>query len=135
MKITVIGDSIAAGQGCSDFRETEEVLMQYGEIKYVRCEAPSSWWGLLEADGVSVKNRGCCGAYSYQVLEHLEQFVEASDETVLILLGLNDRKRANGMQELRDNMTAILKQLKEWGKKPIVMTPFPSSCTLLWITV
>ena len=126
-QIKIVGDSIAAGQGASDFRETDQVLMEYDTIKYFRCEAPSSWWGLLEAVGYAVKNYGCCGAYSYQVREHLECFVEPEDKIVLILLGLNDRKRPNGMAELEENMEYIVERIRDLGKLPIILTPLPST--------
>ena len=126
-QIKIIGDSIAAGQGASDFRETDQVLMEYDTVRYFRCEAPSSWWGLLEAAGYSVKNCGCCGAYSYQMREQLEHFVEPEDEVVLVLLGLNDRKRPGGMAELEENMTYIVEKIRDLGKCPIILTPLPST--------
>ena len=125
--IKILGDSIAAGEGCSLFRRTTEVLMKYDTTEYFRCEAPNSWWGLLALKGYPIKNYGCCGAFSYQIREHLDKFLEPEDDVVLILLGLNDRKRPDGMTELRENMTYIVNRIKELGKTPIIMTPLPST--------
>lgn len=125
--IKIIGDSIAAGAGCSLFRETEDVIMEYGDKKYFRCEAANSWWGLLAQEGYAVKNQGCCGAFSYQIREHLDDMISEEDEAVLILLGLNDRKRQTGMRELRENAEHIVQKIRESGKKAILLTPILST--------
>ncbi len=125
--IKILGDSIAAGEGCSLFKRTTDILMQYDSTEYFRCEAPNSWWGLLLAEGYQIKNYGCCGAFSYQIREHLERFLEPDDDLIMILLGLNDRKRPDGIIELRENMTYIVKRIQELGKTPILMTPLPST--------
>lgn len=127
LKIKIIGDSIAAGQGCSLFQETDEVIMQDNGKQYFLCNSPNSWWGLLEQEGYHVKSMGCCGAFSYQIRKHLNELVAEEDEIVLILMGLNDRKRVNGMNELRSNTEAVVKTLKEEGKKVILLTPIPSA--------
>lgn len=127
MKIKILGDSIAAGAGCSTFVETEEVLMDYPEKKYYRCEAPTSWWGLLAKQGYDIQNLGCCGANSTQLREHLETFVSEQDNLILLLIGLNDRKRPNGMEELRENLPWMIQSLRERGKKVVLLTPLPST--------
>lgn len=127
MKIKVLGDSIAAGAGCSTFVETAEILMDYPEKQYFRCEAPTSWWGLLLDAGHEVKNMGCCGANSTQLLEHLDQFLEEEDELILVLVGLNDRKRVNGMNELRENLAMLMTEIKRKNKRFAFMTPLPST--------
>ncbi|MEE1032365.1 MAG: SGNH/GDSL hydrolase family protein [Ruminococcus sp.] len=130
--IKILGDSIAAGAGSSLFHKTNQLLMEDAKNQYFRCEAKNSWWGLLESyleqRGIKcmVKNNGCCGAFSYQIYEHLDELVDREDEIIFLLLGLNDRKRKNGMEELRFNLKATIERLKKAGKTVIVLTPTPS---------
>ena len=127
MKIKILGDSIAAGEGCSTFVQTEEVLMDYPEKKYYRNEAPNSWWGILKSQGHEVTNWACSGSTSTQLREHFEKFVEEQDELLLINIGLNDRKEPNGMEKLRENLAWMIGNLKEKQKNVAFMTPMPST--------
>lgn len=131
--VKVIGDSLAAGAGSSGMTETKELIFQDPVGAYYRREAPNSWWALLDRfvkekyPGSGVRSLGCCGAFSYQVLEQLPQLVSPEDGAVLVLAGLNDRKRLAGMEELARNIRAILGRLKEMGKYAVVLAPTPST--------
>ena len=130
--IKVIGDSLAAGAGCSTAFQTDELIFEDDGTKFCRIEAPNSWWGLLDTylqkkdASYTVKNRGCGGAYSYQIDRYLDVLVEETDKLILLLVGCNDRKRAHGMDELRSNVSSIIDRLHSMGKMVIVMTPTPS---------
>lgn len=133
IRIKIIGDSIAAGAGSSMSYKTDELIFEDNGIKYYRRVAPNSWWGLLEqylkdnyAD-CTVDNKGCEGAFSYQILDHIDMLVTEEDELVLVLMGLNDRKRENGMEELRRNCNVVVDRLIKNGKMVILLTPNPSS--------
>lgn len=130
--INIIGDSIAAGEGSSLCVDTEELIF-VGHKPFYRKKAPHSWWGLLaerfegEEHKVTFRNNGCCGAYSYEILEYLDELVTEEDDVIMLLLGLNDRKRIDGMKELAQNMACIIDKLLKWKKKVIVLTPNPSA--------
>ena len=66
------------------------------------------------------------GAFSYQVNKNLNKLVSIEDDLVIILLGINDRKRKNGLYELRVNLSNIIDKLKSMNKDIIVLTPNPS---------
>lgn len=133
IRIKIIGDSIAAGEGSSMSYKTDELIFEDNGIKYYRRMAPNSWWGILEQylkenySCCTLENKGCGGAFSYQILEHINTLVTEEDELVLVLMGLNDRKRKNGMEELRLNCNAVVERLKKDGKIVILLTPNPSS--------
>ncbi len=131
-KIKIIGDSLAAGGGSSLCRKTDVVVFEDNGIQYLKCVAPNSWWGLLQTyfrqngDNYLIDNMGCGGAYSYQINHFLDRLVEEDDDLVLILMGVNDRKRINGMEELRVNCESVIDRLRDVGKEVVLLTPTPS---------
>lgn len=132
IKIKIIGDSIAAGAGSSMSYKTEELIFEEDGTKFFRRVAPNSWWGLLEQylrDNYitcTVENKGCGGAFSYQINKHLDTLISSDDKLIFILMGLNDRKRTNGMEELKTNCECIVDHLINKGKMVILLTPTPS---------
>ncbi|MBQ7927083.1 MAG: SGNH/GDSL hydrolase family protein [Lachnospiraceae bacterium] len=131
VKINIIGDSIAAGGGSTGSYKTEQLIFEDTK-PFFRRVAPNSWWGLLETylkkqnDTLTILNNGCGGAYSYQIRNHLDEMISEEDDIVFILMGLNDRKRKDGMNELKENSERILDELISYGKTAIVLTPNPS---------
>ena len=131
VRIKIIGDSIAAGGGSTQSYKTDQLIFEDTK-KFFRRISPNSWWGLLETylhkinSTLTIVNNGCGGAYSYQIKEHLETLVAREDDIVFVLLGLNDRKRTNGLKELRENLENIIEKLIAWEKKIVILTPNPS---------
>lgn len=131
VRIKIIGDSIAAGAGSTGSYKTEQLIFE-DDKQFFRRVAPNSWWGLLEAylkkknSTLTVTNNGCGGAYSYQIKNHLDEIISEEDDIVFILMGLNDRKRKDGMNELKENSEKILDELISRGKFVVVLTPNPS---------
>lgn len=131
--VKVIGDSIAAGSGSSGMVQTEELIFQDEVGAYYRREAPRSWWALLDRyikqkyPGSGARSLGCGGAYSFQILEQLPRLVSPEDKVVFLLVGLNDRKRPDGMEELARNIPALLARLAGMGKYAVLLTPTPST--------
>ncbi len=131
-RVKIIGDSIAAGIGSSGCRKTEEVVFTDGK-DFHRHEAPNSWWGLLaryfeeNGFGCTVRNLGCGGANTTQILRHLPELIEDGDEIVFVLMGLNDRKRVNGLFECRENTARLIDLLRGMGKEVVLFTPTPST--------
>ena len=131
VRIKIIGDSIAAGGGSTQSYKTDQLIFEDAK-KYFRRVSPNSWWGLLETylhkinSTLTVVNNGCGGAYSYQIKEHLETLVSHEDDIVFVLLGLNDRKRTDGLKELKENLENIIERLISWKKTIVILTPNPS---------
>lgn len=132
IKIKIIGDSIAAGTGSSMSYKTEELIFEEDGTKFFRRVAPNSWWGLLEQylqDNYitcTVENKGCGGAFSYQINKYFDKLTLSDDNLVFVLMGLNDRKRTNGMEELRTNCECVVDKLISKGKMVFLLTPTPS---------
>lgn len=74
----------------------------------------------------TVENKGCGGAFSYQINKHLGTLISSDDNLVFILMGLNDRKRMNGMEELKINCECVIDQLLSKEKIVVLLTPTPS---------
>lgn len=125
--IKIIGDSIAAGEGTSDFKELDSTLIIVDNINFKNVETKKSWGALLneylnkESKNVVLNNNGCCGMNSTQLKENINKLVSEKDDIVFILIGLNDRKRENGLNELYSNLKYIINHLRD--KKIILMTP------------
>ncbi|SHH72899.1 Lysophospholipase L1 [Clostridium collagenovorans DSM 3089] len=132
VKIKIIGDSVAAGAGSSMSFKTEEVIMEEDRKKFLKRIAPNSWWGLLEEYlkenyyACTIENKGCGGAYTYQIDKHIDELISIDDNLVFVLMGLNDRKLINGMEELKSNCEGIVDKLISKGKMVILLTPTPS---------
>ena len=132
IKIKVIGESTASGAGSSNSYKTEELIFEDDGTKFFRRVAPNSWWGLLEQylqdnyAACTVENKGCGGAFSYQINKHLPTLISSDDDLVFVMMGLNDRKRTNGMEELKSNCEGVVDQLLSKGKMVVLLTPMPS---------
>ena len=125
--IKIIGDSIAAGEGTSDFKELDSTLIIVDNINFKNVQTKKSWGALLneylnkENKNIVLNNNGCCGMNSTQLKENINKLVSEKDDVVFILIGLNDRKRENGLNELYSNLKYIINHLRD--KKIILMTP------------
>lgn len=132
VKIKIIGDSLASGAGSSMSYPTQDLIFEDEGIKYFRRVAPNSWWGLFEQylhnnyNTSTVENKGCGGAFSFQINKYIDTLVSSDDDLVFILGGMNDRKRMNGMDELKTNFEYLIDYLISLGKKLILLTPTPS---------
>ena len=132
-KIKIIGDSIAAGVGSSNLIDTHEIIFEDEGIKYFMRIGPNSWWGLLDKYlkeknmNCNIINKGAGGGYSYQINKYLNDLISPEDDIIVILMGLNDRKRVNGMEELKNNLSQIINKIKSMNKEIIIFTPTPSA--------
>lgn len=131
--IKIIGDSLSAGAGSSLSYKSDEVIFEDNGAAYHKLISPNGWGSLLERylkqkdKTYTVSNKGCCGAYSYQIDRFLDLLVSEEDQCIFLLMGANDRKRINGMDELRRNSTSVITRLKDMGKEVILLTPNPST--------
>ncbi len=132
IKVKIIGDSMAAGAGSSMSYMIDDLIFEDDGTKFFRRIAPNSWWGLLEQYlqnkyiKCAVENKGCGGAFSYQINKYLNTLISSDDKLIFILMGLNDRKRKNGIEELKSNCEAIVDKLINNGLTVILLTPTPS---------
>ncbi|MCB2290543.1 SGNH/GDSL hydrolase family protein [Clostridium sp. CS001] len=133
IKIKIIGDSVAAGAGSSMSYKTDELIFEDEGTRFFRRMAPNSWWGLFEQYlhnnyiTCTVENRGCGGAFSFQINKYLDTLISNDDSFVFLLFGLNDRKRSNGMEEFKTNCECVIDQLISKGKTVVLLTPTPSA--------
>ncbi len=132
-KINIIGDSIAAGVGCSEGYPTQETLLVHGSDRYTRWYAPNAWWVLLSRYLVEkfpkceIENHGCSGIYSYQLFAGLDQVSSGEEDIVLILVGANDRKRERGRQELESGLCGMVDRFRAQNTLPVLISPNPST--------
>lgn len=132
-KIKIIGDSLAAGIGSSNVVISKQILFKDKIKKYYRVDSPNSWSSLLDKYlkdnklNCSITNYGAKGAFSYQINKYLDKLINKDDNLIILLVGINDRKRKNGLNELHKNLNIIINKLKNMNKEIIVLTPNPST--------
>jgi lysophospholipase L1-like esterase len=132
IKIKIIGDSVAAGAGSSMSYKTDELIFEEDGTKFFRRVAPNSWCGLLEQylqdnyAACTIENKGCGGAFSYQINRYFDAIISNDDNLVFVLMGLNDRKLTNGMEELKANCECVVDKLISKAKIVVLLTPTPS---------
>lgn len=132
-KIKIAGDSLSAGTGSSQCLRTDEVIFKDGDNVFYRKIAPNSWGGLFERyikekyPLSSVKNSGCDGANTTQLLNNLDKIVDDEDDIVILLAGANDRKRKDGLNELYKNLIRICEVMEEKGKILVLASLNPST--------
>lgn len=131
--VNIIGDSIAAGMGCSAGYATEETLLVHGADRYTRWAAPNAWWVTLSRyltekfPGTHLENHGCSGIYSYQLLAGIQQVTSGKEDIILILVGANDRKREQGKAELEQGLCEMIDRFRAQGAVPVLISPNPST--------
>ena len=132
-RILVLGDSLAAGMGCSGSYDTGKLLLAFDGDRYTRWHAPHGWTQTVEKyisakfPGCTLENYGCSGIYSYQLAGGLSQVYDGKADIVLLLVGINDRKRENGPAELEKSLPALLSRFRADGAVPVLITPNPST--------
>ena len=106
--IKLLGDSLTAGSGSSDSDLSGRVIYP----PFRRQRGKRCWASLLGAHlsaryGCSVDNVGCYGTTSGELMEHLDTLYQpATDRVVFCMIGANDKKLENGLEQLRSNLEA-----------------------------
>ena len=132
-RILVLGDSLSAGMGCSESFDTGELLLACDGDRYTRWHAPNGWHVHVSQylrekfPGCTLQNNGCSGIYSYQLEKGLSQVYDGTADIVLLLVGVNDRKREKGREELEKSLPALLSRFRADGAVPVLITPNPST--------
>ncbi|MDO4543868.1 MAG: SGNH/GDSL hydrolase family protein [Clostridia bacterium] len=128
-RIKIIGDSLASGMGTSGSVVTDELLARCNGQTFYRRSGGCGWAQLLKKEypKLDIINCGCDGMTSTQALACLRELYSPSDDTVMLLLGANDRKEVSGMDRLYRNLTAIVTEIKRDGNLPVLLTPNPAS--------
>lgn len=126
--IKLLGDSLTIGTGSSDDDQSGPLIYPpFYRQKGTRC-----WASLLQKHvaryNCTVDNMGCYGTTSTDLIEHLNQLYDPKkDQLVICMIGSNDRKMADGMVQLRHNLTALCEKVLADGNKLVLMTPNPAT--------
>ncbi|MDO4564214.1 MAG: SGNH/GDSL hydrolase family protein [Clostridia bacterium] len=128
-RIKIIGDSLASGMGTSGSIITSEIIASCNGLTFHRREGGCGWAALLTraCPNLEIINMACDGISSSEALLCWKQLYRPSDSNVLLMLGANDRKRINGMDELFSNLMQMCELVKADGNRPLLLTPSPAS--------
>lgn len=110
-KIVFIGDSITYG---------------YGVYKEKR------WTNILNLDRrIEIINKGVNGDTTAGILSRsFEDVIKQCPKYVIILAGTNDLIIRRSLNSVKDNITILIKEFKEYNIIPVLGTPIPI-CTLM----
>ena len=132
-RIKLIGDSITAGVGGTGYDTSSSgggALITSGVYQNVRgtCWA-NSLKGYLEAKfaGVTVTNNGYSGATAQWINERFGDFVSASDNLVVCMVGTNNRNTSGDLNRLYVNLQGIVDKTAALGIPIILMSCIPAS--------
>ena len=117
-KISLIGDSITAGVGSSDYNEDGETIADNWRVNTGKmCYANKLKDYLTSNYGCTVTNLGMKGIASYQILYYWEQLMAHEADLVICMIGTNDRTTSSDLSNTPDllykNIETIYNRCKE----------------------
>lgn len=133
INIKIIGDSLATGEGASDSVEIDELILENSRKCFYKRSGKKGWAQQLELyiknnyPMCSVKNNGCGGINSREIIEAFDELYCKSDDLVILIVGANDRKYYGGMEALKANLLKIIAKIRQDGNTVMLMTPIPST--------
>lgn len=135
LTIKLLGDSITAGYGGTNFDDSESsggTFLFRGHYQNLDGEC---WANSLKSyveskfPNVTVKNYGVTGAKSADLNTFFEitPLVDNNDDVVIVMIGTNDRGDSNAKQTLYNNLVTLYGKIKAMNKKMIIMANIPAS--------
>lgn len=129
MRIKILGDSIAAGQGCRSCRFSDEIIIKTYIDTYPKLLTKDSWSDLLSQSFYEHEwvNLGCRGITTFELLAHLDELIDDQDDVILLMIGANNRKYQDGMILLENDLRSMIDTVHNLNKKIIIMTQSTST--------
>lgn len=132
VKIKLIGDSITAGFGGTDFNATST---GGGELIYDtvyqnvtgHCWANSMKAYLENKFNVEVVNNGVSGIGAGTMIQHWNDLVKEDDDVVICMIGTNNRASSSTLSEFITYLETIVSLAKEGDYQFIMMASIPAS--------
>ena len=122
--VKLIGDSITAGVGSSDYSCTGETIYDTQKANVgVKCWAGKLKTYLENNFSCTVNNFGVAGFRSYSILEVISNLIKDVDDIIICMIGTNNRLVDNGITRLESDLKAIYEYVKNLGKEIIFISP------------
>lgn len=130
LNVKIIGDSITCGNGGTGYICDGETI--YGSFK--ANEKGHCWANRLKAYlennyNCTVRNWGCGGTTSSDMVAHLSDLIKSTDDIIICAIGTNNRRVTDGLNVLYNDLNTIYTYVKNLGKDIVFMTNIPSSET------
>ena len=132
-QVKLLGDSLTAGAGSSDFAPAGPPFVEIGGIPFCRSAGACSWAALFSeavarsAPGCRVLNNGCCNLFSHELLSHLDELSDPEDSLTLVMIGTNNRRLPDGIALLYRDLSTIAMRLQSGGRAPVLIAPPPAA--------
>lgn len=133
LRLKLLGDSITAGAGSSDFSPQGPAFVRVGGVSHRRNTGRRSWAALLaravesRIPGSSVCNNGCCNLFSHGLRTHLATLSEPEDTLTLLMIGTNNRRLPDGLRALYRDLSEVSERLALLGRNPVLLSPPPAA--------
>jgi len=132
-RITIIGDSLAAGRGSSDCSFDGEFILKFEGRKYYGQTGKKCWASIFKDyvenkyPGSRVTNNGCNGLNSHHVSKYINSITYEDDTFVILMIGANNRKLPMGMELLENDLKRIMSNLRDRELDVLLVGPIPST--------
>lgn len=130
INIKIIGDSITAGAHGTGYSPNGETI--YGTFKVNtsgHCWANSLKSYLESNFNCSVKNYGCSGIRSTEMVANLSSLINSTDDIIICTIGTNNRNTSDGISNLNNDIKIIYDYVKNLNKEIIFISSIPASIT------
>lgn len=130
INIKIIGDSITAGCGGSDFNCNGETIFGDKKANTGFCWANSFKNYLENKFNCSVKNWGIAGYSSADISSHKSDLIESTDDIIICSVGINDRYFSHTTDILGATagyLTEVINYVKDLNKKILLVTNIQDS--------
>lgn len=132
-KIVLLGDSVMAGVGTSDYSATGDLVINKTftngrTFEIYRDVGAKSWAAQFKAHmestypGCSVTNNGVPGFTTWQLSDSMDVLVPEDADIAIVQIGTNSRNADDKTTLIIDSMKVIIDHLRDNGITPIIMT-------------
>ncbi len=127
-KVKLIGDSITAGVGSSDYSCTGDIIYENKKVNVgVKCWSGKLKQYLENNFSCTVNNFGISGIKSNDVVSNISNLIKNDDDIIICMIGTNNRLVDTGDTILESNLRTIYNYVVSLNKDIIFMSPIPGT--------
>ena len=127
-KVKLIGDSITAGVGSSDYSCTGDIIYNNNKVNIgVKCWSGKLKQYLENNFSCNVNNFGISGIKSNDIVSNISSLINSDDDIIICMIGTNNRLVNKGDTTLESDLRTIYNYVVSLNKDIIFMSPIPGT--------